>query len=64
MSPRQREVVALVRDGLTYRQIGAQLQISPYTVRAHVVDIFDKHGIEGVAPLRWIAANAARLLAA
>lgn len=38
LTPRQREVVALVADGLTNRQIGRRLAISERTARKHLED--------------------------
>ncbi len=35
LSPREREVVKLYAKGLNYKQIAAELQISPETVKVH-----------------------------
>ncbi|MDT7602447.1 MAG: two-component system, NarL family, response regulator DegU [Acidobacteriota bacterium] len=42
LSARQREVVALIGEGLRNKQIGARLFISEGTVRRHLNDIFAK----------------------
>ena len=42
LSPREREVLALVAEGLTNKQIAAQLFISENTARNHVSHILDK----------------------
>jgi DNA-binding NarL/FixJ family response regulator len=42
LSPREEEVLALLADGLTNAEIGAQLFISPITVRNHVSRILAK----------------------
>lgn len=63
LTDRQKQVVRLVRDGLTYQQIGAELGISAETVRVHVQDVAAKYGILS-RPLRWLIVNADRVLAA
>jgi DNA-binding NarL/FixJ family response regulator len=42
LSDREREVGALVVDGLTHREIGARLYISPKTVEQHVARLRQK----------------------
>jgi DNA-binding NarL/FixJ family response regulator len=42
LSPREREVLALVAEGRSNNEIGAELFISPITVRNHVSRILDK----------------------
>ncbi|MDX8035420.1 helix-turn-helix transcriptional regulator [Lentzea sp. BCCO 10_0856] len=44
LSDREQEVAALVRDGLTYRQVGDELFISAKTVEHHVTRIRHKLG--------------------
>jgi len=43
-SPREAEVLALLRDGLTDREIAARLVLSPKTVEKHVAAILRKTG--------------------
>ena len=42
LSEREREVGALVVDGLTHKEIGARLYISPKTVEQHVARLRQK----------------------
>ena len=42
LSPRQREVLALVAEGLTNQEIGTRLVISEHTVHRHVANILRK----------------------
>jgi len=44
LSDREREVARLVLDGLTHKEVGAQLYISPKTVEHHVAKIRTKLG--------------------
>ena len=46
LSVREREVLALVAEGLTNREIAARLSISPVTARNHVSNILTKLGLE------------------
>lgn len=45
LSPREREVLALMAEGLTDRGIGERLAVSPKTVATHVQHIFQGLGI-------------------
>jgi DNA-binding CsgD family transcriptional regulator len=45
LTPREREVLALLATGQTNRQIAADLAISEHTVGRHVSNIFDKLGV-------------------
>lgn len=49
LSRREREVLSLVAEGKTNRQIAAQLIISQHTVRRHVENIFAKLGVSSRA---------------
>jgi ATP/maltotriose-dependent transcriptional regulator MalT len=44
LSPREREVLRLVSDGLTDREIAAKLVLSQHTVHRHVSNIYAKLG--------------------
>jgi ATP/maltotriose-dependent transcriptional regulator MalT len=44
LSAREREVLALVANGLNDREIAAQLVVSPHTVHRHVANIRHKLG--------------------
>jgi DNA-binding NarL/FixJ family response regulator len=45
LSKREEEVVALVADGLTNRQISVQLKLSEHTVKNYLFKVFEKLGI-------------------
>jgi pimeloyl-ACP methyl ester carboxylesterase/DNA-binding CsgD family transcriptional regulator len=45
LSPREREVLALITEGLGNAQIAQRLSISEKTVRNHVTNLFDKLGV-------------------
>jgi DNA-binding NarL/FixJ family response regulator len=42
LNDRQTEVLTLVSEGLSYKEVGARLYISPRTVRYHMVEIMDQ----------------------
>lgn len=45
LSPREREILALMTEGLANAEIGERLSISEKTVRNHVSNLFDKLGV-------------------
>jgi DNA-binding NarL/FixJ family response regulator len=45
LSPREREVLTLVAEGLPNKQIGRRLEISEKTVKAHLTSIFRAIGV-------------------
>ena len=45
LSPREREVLVLITEGLSNAQIAQRLSISDKTVRNHVSNLFDKLGV-------------------
>jgi DNA-binding NarL/FixJ family response regulator len=45
LSEREREVLALIADGLSNTDIAARLDISEKTVRNHTSNLFDKLGV-------------------
>lgn len=47
LTPRERQVLELVRQGLRNREIAAALGIRPGTVKIHLRHIFEKTGIHG-----------------
>jgi len=49
LTEREAEVLALVAEGLTNRQISRRLFISPATVRTHLEHIYDKLGVHSRA---------------
>lgn len=42
MTKRERQVIELIADGLTNKEIGNILNLSPYTVKSHVHNILEK----------------------
>ena len=42
MTKRERQVIELVSDGLTNKEIGQRLHLSPYTIKSHVHNILEK----------------------
>lgn len=57
MTPAELDIVALVGEGMTNREIARRLYVSPRTVQTHVKHVLEKLG----APRRSaIAAEAAR----
>ncbi len=42
LTQREKEIVKLVEDGLTYKEIGEKLSISTHTVHTHIKNIYEK----------------------
>ena len=51
LSPREQEVLGLIVEGLTNKEIGRALGLSPRTVETHRAHLFDKLGAESLAQL-------------
>lgn len=67
LTPRQRDVVALLHAGLTCPEIATRLQIAERTVRRHVEDIdalLRKEHPSDAPPLKLIRKHAPELLEA
>jgi DNA-binding NarL/FixJ family response regulator len=45
LTPREEQVVALVADGLSNREVAHELSLSEHTVKKYLFRIFDKLGI-------------------
>ena len=45
LTPRERQILEMVSDGLTMQQIGRRLSISPRTVETHVAKLYRKLGV-------------------
>jgi two-component system, NarL family, nitrate/nitrite response regulator NarL len=45
LTGREREILRWVADGCTNKEIGAELKLSPHTVKAHLRSILDKLGL-------------------
>jgi DNA-binding CsgD family transcriptional regulator len=52
LTAQEREIASLAATGLTNKQIGARLNLSPRTVSAHLYHMFPKLGITSRAALR------------
>lgn len=51
LSPRQRQVVELVSEGIPRKQVAAKLKISIKTVDSVLGKLFDRSGSRGIIPL-------------
>ena len=51
LTPREKEIIQLVTDGRTSRQIASMLCLSIYTVKAHRKAIYRKLGVSNLAEL-------------
>ena len=49
LSPRERQVVALIAGGLSNREIAGQLVLSVRTVERHIENVYNRLGIRGKA---------------
>jgi FixJ family two-component response regulator len=59
LTPREREIMALVVSGLLNKQIAAQLGISEITVKAHRGRVMRKMGVDSLADLVRVATTLA-----
>ena len=57
LTPREREVLDLVTEGLTNRQIGEQLVVSEHTVHRHVTNVLRKLGLPSRTAAAALAAR-------
>jgi DNA-binding NarL/FixJ family response regulator len=57
LTPREEQVVALVTEGLSNRQVALELNLSEHTVKKYVFRIFDKLGISTRVELVLYAMN-------
>jgi DNA-binding NarL/FixJ family response regulator len=55
LTPRERQIVALVGEGMSNRSIGAHLGVSVRTVEGHLNHVFSKMGMEGRTELARFA---------
>ena len=46
LTPRQQEVLSLVAQGLSYKEVGAQLHLSPRTIKYHMAEIMAQLHLE------------------
>lgn len=61
LTPKQREVLVLVAEGLSSREIGQRLGVSERTVETHRQQLMDRLDIRGVAALARFALSAGLL---
>lgn len=54
LTPREREVVALVCLGYTNRQVAVRMSISPETVKYHLRNVFIKYGLKSRSQLQQL----------
>jgi DNA-binding NarL/FixJ family response regulator len=62
LSPREREILALLAEGLGNKIVAARLGISEHTVKTHVASIFEKLGAETRAEAVALGARTGVLL--
>ena len=58
LSPRQREVLRLLADGLARKQVAAQMGIAESTVGVHCEAIYARLGVSSVAQAVVVAVKA------
>jgi DNA-binding CsgD family transcriptional regulator len=58
LTPQQRQIIRLASEGLTNRQIGDRLLLSPATVSSHLYRSYPKLGVAGRNQLRDVVARA------
>ena len=51
LTPREREVLQLIAEGMSVKEVGASLNLSPRTVEFHRYNVTDKLGLKTVAEL-------------
>jgi len=57
LTPREEQVVALVADGLSNREVAQELKLSEHTIKKYLFRIFDKLGISSRVELVLYAVN-------
>lgn len=57
LTSREMQIVRLITDGLTNRDIGAELSITEETVKRHLTNIFEKVGMSNRLELAMFAVN-------
>jgi DNA-binding CsgD family transcriptional regulator len=60
LTPQEHEIASLAASGLSNKQIGTRLYLSPRTVSGHLYRIFPKLGISTRAALRDALGNLPR----
>jgi DNA-binding CsgD family transcriptional regulator len=62
LSPREREILGLVADGLGNKIVASRLGISEHTVKTHIASIFTKLGADTRAEAVAIGARQGMIL--
>jgi DNA-binding CsgD family transcriptional regulator len=62
LTPRERQILELVADGLTNAQIAERLWLSPGTVRRHLENVYEKLGVHTRTAAAAFVMRASRLL--
>ncbi len=57
LTPREKEVTALLCLGYTNRQAAARMSIAPETVKFHVHNIFGKYGVKSRSQLQQLLSS-------
>jgi len=57
LSPREQDVLQLVAEGMTNKEIARRLILSEYTIKSHVTSLFNKLGVDSRAAAVAIAAQ-------
>lgn len=57
LTPREKEVTALVCLGYTNRQAAVRMSVTPETVKFHVHNILEKYGVKSRSQLQQLLSN-------
>jgi DNA-binding NarL/FixJ family response regulator len=57
LTPQQQQIVRLAASGLSNREIGRQLFLSPRTISTHLYNVYPKLGVSSRRQLRDIVEN-------
>lgn len=55
LTPREQDILVGFSEGLTYKEIGARLEISPRTVETHKLHLLEKFGVKSIVEMVRIA---------